>query len=67
VWNNEHYSPGYFLMLRSDYVKDLGVRVNVKCKCHFHLRVDLLLSDVMKLLGLIRSFIFTYSYIEALL
>jgi hypothetical protein len=62
---NYQYRFGNLLILRTDYIKDLGIYID--CKLHFHHRVDFLFSHAMKLLKLIRTLTFSFSTTDSLL
>ncbi|PNF19683.1 hypothetical protein B7P43_G05097 [Cryptotermes secundus] len=59
------YRLGNFFILRTDSIKDLGVLID--SKLHFHQHVDILFSQTMKLLGLIRTITFSFSTLDSLL
>jgi hypothetical protein len=53
------------LVTRSQCVKDLGVLLD--CKLYFHLHIDYILSQGLKMLGLIRYITSSFSTLESLL
>jgi hypothetical protein len=53
------------MILRTDCIKDLGVRIDCKLHCHHH--VDFLFSHALKILRLILTLAFCFSTIDSLL
>jgi hypothetical protein len=53
-----------FLIVRTDYVKDLGVKLD--SKLHFHRHIDNLYSRALKVLGLIRFITYNFSSLDFL-
>jgi hypothetical protein len=62
---NYQYGLENSFILRTDYIKDLGVHTG--CKFHFHRHVDFLSSHALKLLGRIHTIIFSFSTIDSIL
>jgi hypothetical protein len=58
------YFLGGLLIVRTDFVKDLGVMLN--SKLHFHHHVDCLHSQALKLLGLICFITYNFSSLSSL-
>jgi hypothetical protein len=56
---------GNSFILRTNSIKDLGVHID--CKLHFHRHVDFLSLHALKLIGLIRTVIFSFSTLDSLL
>jgi hypothetical protein len=52
-------------ILRTDFIKDLGVHIDRKL--HFHRHVDFIVSHALKLLGLLLTLTFSFSTIDSLL
>jgi len=50
---------------RTDYIRDL--RVLIDTKLHFHQQVDNIFSQAIRLLGLIRTVIFSFSSLHSVL
>jgi hypothetical protein len=59
-----NYYVDNLLIVRTDYVKDLGVMMD--SKLHFHRRIDNLYSRALKLLGLIRFIPYNFSSLDCL-
>jgi hypothetical protein len=59
------YKLGDSYITRTDYIKDLGVFIDSKLYVHSH--VDGIFSQSIKLLGLIRNIIFSFSTLDSLL
>jgi hypothetical protein len=60
---NYPYRLGNAFILRTDCIKNLCVLVNIDCKLNFHDHCDFIFSRAMKLLGLIRTITFSFSFL----
>jgi hypothetical protein len=56
------YQLCHATITRTSSIKDLGVHFD--SKLHFHSHVDYVFSECIKLLGLIRSITYRFSYLE---